>query len=119
LYSLVDEAETPDDVAALVQEQRIRDTTLVGEGPKHRHGIVAQGKAGHAPGFEPVQHRLQLDQLRFAEGPRVGAAVEDDECLAVAARGVQVHRRAALVRQADVGKALALPWAYGRAVSRR
>jgi len=35
LHALVDEAETPDDGAAFVREQRRRDGVLVGEGPKH------------------------------------------------------------------------------------
>jgi hypothetical protein len=112
LYALVDEAEAPDDVAPLVREQRKRDTVLVGEGPKHRHGIVAQGEEGDARGFERGQYLLQLDQLRLAEGSPVGAAVEDDERLAVAPGGVQVHRRTALVRQADFGEPLALARTY-------
>jgi hypothetical protein len=57
-------------------------------------------------GPEPGEDLLQLDQLRLAEGSPVRAAVEDDERLSLPARGVQVHRGAALVRQADVGEAL-------------
>ena len=92
---------------------------LFSEGAKHRHGVIAQSEEGAARRVEPGQHLLQLDQLRLAERSPVRAAVEDDEGPPAASRGVQVHRDAMLIRQADLREARALARADGREVSRR
>ncbi len=118
LHVFIDEAELTNDAATLVGEQRKADAVLVRKAAKYLDGVVADGEEGDAFGLETRPHLLQLDQLRLAEGSPLGAAVEDYERLAVPACRVQILHSAALVRQTNIGKALAFPGTYRRELSR-
>jgi hypothetical protein len=97
LDPLVQEAESPDHVAALIGQERERDAMLRRERSKDRDRIVAHGEERHAPGGENGKHTLQLDELRLTKRSPLCAAVEDDEGRAASAGLVQIDHRARLI----------------------
>jgi hypothetical protein len=67
----------PDDLAALVGEQREGDAVGGGKAGQHAYRVVADAEDADAVPLEVGQVALQLDQLRLAERSP-GAADEDD-----------------------------------------
>jgi hypothetical protein len=106
---LIQEAELLDGNAPGVRQQLVADVVLLGERGQYRHGIVADGEQRDSPMREVVIASLQLDELRPAERSPVGAAIEDDQCLAACSSGVQIDQAAALVGQFDVWEYTAHP----------
>ncbi len=107
LNALVDEAESPHDETAFVRQERVANSVRLGEGRQDRDRVVADRKECDAIRGQRGKHLLQLDQLRFAVGSPLGAPVENDDGLATGSRGVEVDRAPGLIRQHDIGKALA------------
>jgi hypothetical protein len=95
-------------VAALVGQQRELDAVSLGERAEDVDRVVADAEQRDAVRLQDGVDALQLDELRLAERSPISAAVDDDEGLATRARLVEVDHRARLIRQAHVGKRLAL-----------
>ena len=104
---LIEDAEIADDRASLVGQQRIGDAVLRGELGEAGLIVVADREQRIARALKVVSDPLQLDQLRLAIRSPPGASVEHDHRPSRAPRGVQVHDGAALIRQPDIGKAVA------------
>ena len=107
----VEDAELADDGTSLVGEQGVADAVRRRELAEAGLMVVADREEGVARALKVVSDPLQLDQLRLAIRSPPGAPVEHDHRPSPAARGVQVHDGAALIRQPDIGKAVADPGA--------
>ena len=104
VHLLVEHPQLPDDLAALVGEQREGDAVGGGEAGQHVHGVVADAEDGDVVPLEVGQVPLQFDQLRLAERSPPGTAVEDDQALASRTSLVEIDGLAVLVGQHHVGE---------------
>lgn len=104
---IVGEAQLANDAAALIRKERVGDAILIGEAGQRLDRVVADGEGGVAVGRQLGLDLLQLDELRFAEGSPLGAAVEHDHGPPAGPRRVEVDVPARLVRQPDVRETLA------------
>ena len=106
VHLLVQHPQLPDDLAALVGEQREGDAVGTGKAGQHVHRVVADAKDGDVVPREVGQVPLQFDQLRLAERSPRGTAVEDDQSPPPVAGLVQIDALAVLIWQDDVREAL-------------
>ena len=106
VHLLVQHPQLPDDLAALVGEQREGDAVGTGKAGQHVHRVVADAKDGDVVPREVGQVPLQFDQLRLAERSPRGTAVKDDQSPPPVAGLVQLDTLAVLIGQDDVREAL-------------